>query len=163
MDGIPSCIPNSNANPVFSDHGDGTVTDNRTCLMWLKDADCVGQQAWTNVDTSAEVVGLINAASPDCADYMDDTYTDWRLPTIQELQSLVHYDYSSPAMSNAVGNSKWTTNGDAFSGVQTYYYWSSTTNADDLTTAWYVYLDSGYVSIYGKSLTNYVWPVRGGV
>lgn len=72
--------------------------------MWLKDAVCVGQKAWTSVDTSTEVVALINAAS--CDSYTGGTYTDWRLPTVQELQSLVHYNYYSPAMSNAVGNEK---------------------------------------------------------
>jgi hypothetical protein len=85
MDSIPSCILNSNANPVFSDNGDGTVTDNRTCLMWLKDADCVGQQVWGNVNASAEVVALINGAS--CDGYTVGTCTDWRLPTVKELQS----------------------------------------------------------------------------
>jgi hypothetical protein len=160
---IPSCTPSSAANSVFSDNGDGTVTDNRTCLMWLKDADCVGQRAWTDVDTSTEVVALINGAS--CDGYTGGTYTDWRLPTVQELQSLVHYGYYNPAMSNAAGDEQWNTgtpSDDAFSGVQTSNYWSSTTYVYDTADAWYVYLYYGVVYPNGKTSTYYVWPLRGG-
>jgi hypothetical protein len=161
LDNCPTCVPNSSASPVFTDNGNGTVTDNRTCLIWLKDADCVGQQQQTDVDTSAEVVTLVNAAS--CDGYTMGTFNDWRLPTIQELQSLVHYSYFSPAMSNATGNAKWTTDGDAFSGVQSNVYWSSTTYANDAANAWYVYLFNGVVYFDLKTYTLYVWPVRGGL
>jgi len=157
---IPSCIPNSSASPIFSDNGDGTVTDNRTCLVWLKDASCVGTNPWADVDTSTEVVTLIDAAT--CDDYTSGTFDDWRLPTVQELQSLVHYGYFNPAMSNTVGDAKWTTDGDAFSGVQTGSYWSSTTYADGTGYAWRVYLYGGYVYSVGKAYSYYVWPVRGG-
>jgi len=160
---IPSCTPNPSANPVFTDNGNGTVTDNRTCLMWLKDANCVGKQAWADVDTSVKVVDLINGAS--CDNYTDNTHTDWRLPTVQELQSLVHYTYLNPAMSNAAGTEKWntgTSDDDAFSVVQSNGYWSSTTYADGTDTAWYVYLGNGYVSNVDWTGTYYIWPVRGG-
>ena len=33
-------------NPRFTDNGDGTVTDNLTGLIWLKDANCFGQKTW---------------------------------------------------------------------------------------------------------------------
>jgi hypothetical protein len=156
----PSCTRNSSANPVFTGNSDGTVTDNRTCLIWLKDADCVGQQAWTDVDTSAKVVALIDAAS--CDNYTASTFNDWRLPTIQELASLVHYGYSSPAISNTTGNAKWTADGDAFSGVQSLSYWSSSIGAANTTFAWFVTLGSGKVSSSTKTSAKYVWPVRGG-
>ena len=158
-----SCTPNPSATPVFTDHENGTVTDHRTCLMWLKDADCVGTRAWADVDTSSELVTLINGVS--CDNYTDDTHTDWRLPTIQELQSLVHYTYVSPAMSNAAGTEKWntgTSGDDAFSGVQTNNYWSSTTSANNTSNAWYVDLGYGIVDDDGKTTTYYIWPVRGG-
>ena len=35
-------------DPRFTDNGDGTITDNLTGLMWLKDANCFGSQTWTN-------------------------------------------------------------------------------------------------------------------
>ena len=49
-----------------------------------------------------------------------------------------------------------------FTGVETYYYWSSTTIVDYPGFAWYVDLGNGSVRYGGyKSYTYYVWPVRG--
>jgi len=52
--------------------------------------------------------------------------------------------------------------GHPFTGVQSYYYWSSTTEASSTDLAWGVYLVSGDVSLGSKTFTSYVWPVRGG-
>ena len=41
-------------------------------------------------------------------------------------------------------------------------YWTSTTRADYTSVAWFVYLDNGVVGQHGKTITYYVWPVRGG-
>jgi hypothetical protein len=38
--GVPS------PNPRFSDTNDGTVKDNLTNLIWLKNAECFGLQTW---------------------------------------------------------------------------------------------------------------------
>ena len=68
-------------------------------------------------------------------------------------------------MSNAAGNEKWntgTSSDDAFSGVQASHYWSSTTAVNGATDAWYVTLFNGIVSTYDKTITYYVWPLRGG-
>ena len=51
---------------------------------------------------------------------------------------------------------------NAFSGVQTNNYWSSTTNADNTGNAWIVNLNNGNVNNNDKTNNNYVWPVRGG-
>ncbi len=37
----------------FLDNGDGTVTDCRTDLIWLKDANCFGIHDWTTAESSA--------------------------------------------------------------------------------------------------------------
>ena len=34
-------------NPRFTDNGVGTVTDNLTGLIWLKDANCFGPRDWS--------------------------------------------------------------------------------------------------------------------
>lgn len=35
-------------NPRFTDNGNGTVTDNLTGLIWLKDANCFGKRFWAD-------------------------------------------------------------------------------------------------------------------
>ena len=59
------------------------------------------------------------------------------------------------------GPGQWT-EGDPFTGVQSDYYWSSTTYAGNTDNAWFVYLGDGDVGDGDKTDTYYVWPVRGG-
>ena len=68
------------------------------------------------------------------------------------MQSLIDYGRSFPALPS----------GHPFMGVQSYYYWASTTNAGNPSSAWLVGLDFGYVGYNGKSSAYFVWPVRGG-
>jgi len=145
----------------YTDNGDGTVTDNRTGLIWLKNANCFGEQNWENaMQFAAQLAhgkcGLSDGSKP----------REWRLPTGDEWEMMIDKKYvksgwSQPALSNAAGTGKWE-EGDAFSSVQTGYYWSSTTLAGSTTSAWCVGLDGGSVYTGGKSITVYVWPVRGG-
>jgi hypothetical protein len=74
---------------------------------------------------------------------------------------MVDKRYSAPALSNAAGTGQWK-EGDAFSGVPTFYawYWSSTSKG--MSSAWYVFLFGGGVYSDGKTYSGYVWPVRGG-
>ncbi|HEC85885.1 MAG TPA: DUF1566 domain-containing protein [Thioploca sp.] len=110
----------------YIDTRDGTVIDNKTGLIWLKNANCVGTKYpsfdrdcssgdgkvnWQ--DAKAFVMGLNTGQFPEC----DANHTDWRLPTLQEMQSLVHYGFYNPAMSNAAGTAPWQEN-DAFSNVK---------------------------------------------
>ena len=133
----------------FTDNSDGTVTDELTGLIWMKNADCWGYQTWANA--LSKVAGL-NSGSETCSGYTSGTHTDWRLPTIKELESLVDIGHVSPALPS----------GHAFVGVQTDDYWSSSTRASNTSYAWYVALSYGYVNYYFKTYSNYVWPVRGG-
>ena len=86
---------------------------------------------------------------------------DWRLPNVKELQSLSDFAYYGPALSSALGTSQWSS-GNAFSGVHSNYYWSSTTDSSYTTSAWSVYLYNGNVNGGYKTNTYYVWPVRAG-
>ncbi len=126
-------------SPRFTDNGDGTVTDNLTGLMWTKNANIWGTVVW-------------NTAVDNCEGYSLAGYSDWRLPNLRELQSLIDYDRYNPALPS----------GYPFTGVQLAYYWSATTPAGSTTGAWYVGLYDG--NVYGnvKTYTTYVWPVRGG-
>jgi hypothetical protein len=157
-------------NPRFTKHGDGTVTDNLTGLMWLQDANCITTQysGFDNDDVAGdgkvtwqhalEFVAGINAGTyPNCC----AGHTDWWLPNVREMQSLVHYGFKNPAVPNTAGTGKWT-DGDPFDNVQPNLYWSSTTSESNASLAWRVHLNTGLVDAQKKTSWRYVWPVRGG-
>ena len=152
-------------NPRFVDNTDGTVTDKLTGLIWLRDARCedlagtdpVGRSIWTTALTAAAAL-----ASGTCGLTEGSSAGDLRLPSVNDLQSLIHYEYSYPALPDAEGTAKWS-EGDAFSGVQAEVYWSSTSNAASPTSAWVVHLRYGSVNDRFKSFISFVWPVRGGL
>jgi len=147
-------------NPRFTNNGDGTVTDNLTGLIWLRDANCSlfnGPQTWD------DAVNIIVQQLEDgyCGLSDDSSAGDWRLPNRRELLSLLDDGYYNPALSNTAGTGQWS-EGDPFYNVQSHYYWSSTTYAAFTGYGWYVYMGSG--DVYHSSGINsyYVWPVRGG-
>ncbi len=150
--------------PRFTDNGDGTVTDNLTGLIWLKDASCA-DLAGTDVDGGGNWTTALSAAaalsSGTCGLTDGSSAGDWRLPQVQELHSLIDYEFSLPALSDAAGTAQWT-EGDAFSGVQSEIYWSSTSLALFPWDAWDLVLTLGFVDSNAKSSTRFVWPVRGG-
>jgi len=84
-------------------------------------------------------------------------YTDWRLPNIKELQSIVNYGNVSPAIGETTGGGE-----EPFTNTQSFNYWSSTTYADYTGIAWYVYFGTGDVYLDDKTSSYYVRPVRGG-
>ncbi len=148
----PGTYPASDTgiNRGFTDNWDGTVTDNLTGLIWLKDAGCIGIRAWSVALT--QVSNLNSGTDFSCDSYTAGTFSDWRLPNVNELSSLVDPARSDPALPE----------GHPFAGVQSLNYWSSTTYAGDTSQAWDVLLGLGHVSSDFKTSTNYVWPVRGG-
>ncbi len=70
--------------PTYVDHGDGTITDTNTGLMWQQTPDFV------NKSTHAQALG--GAASFNLAGH-----TDWRLPSIKELYSLIDFRGIDPS------------------------------------------------------------------
>jgi len=143
-------------NPRFTDNGDGTVTDNLTGLIWLKNADCGGIMNWANALSYCS-----SLANGQCGLSDGSSQGDWRLPNVQEFRSLIDYGFYDPALSNAAGTAKWA-EGDAFSGVKNSVYWSSTTHAYYTDTAWEVHLNHGFAHDLNKLYRAFVWPVRGG-
>jgi len=134
-------------DPRFTDNGNGTVTDNLTNLIWLKDANCFGDRIWTDALEDANTL-----ADGSCGLTDGSVVGDWRLPNIRELQSLIDFDNFDPALPA----------GHPFSGVQSYYYWSSTTRASTGNQATNVHFASGYTQSGVKGVLDHVWPVRSG-
>ena len=137
-------------SPRFTDNSNDTVTDNLTGLMWLKNADAGNDCAGSDVGTETWANALLSAAACNTASFAG--HTDWRLPNLREMQSLIDYGRASPALPSDL----------PFTSVQSYYYWTSTTYAGNASLAWYVFLVTGFVDSDGKSSTYFVWPVRGG-
>lgn len=135
--------------PRFTDNGNGTVSDNLTGLMWTKDANLPnGTKTWQE---SLDYVAAMNAGT-----YTNYGYSDWRLPNVNELESLIN--------ANEGDNSTWL-NSQRFTSVQSYWYWSSTTSAWNTDYAFDIDMFCGSVSNYykSKSYNHYVWPVRAGL
>jgi len=142
--------------PRFTKNNNGTVTDNLTGLIWLENADCFSLRNWATALNDANTL-----ASAACGLSDGSSAGQWRLPSDQELATLVDYAFVNPAVPNTAGTGQWTA-GAPFTSVQSNYYWSSTTYAGNTTIAWYVSLNDGNVYTVSKASTYYVWPVRGG-
>jgi len=123
----------------FTVSGD-CVTDNLTGLMWVKEPDST-RMTWDNALTYANGLTL-------------GGYDDWRLPNVNELESLVNAGEPNTAT--------WLDT-QGFINVQPHYYWSSTTYANDTDHAWGVVdMDTGGVGNDSKAGTYFAWPVRAG-
>ncbi len=146
-------------NPRFTDNGNGTITDNLTCLIWDKNANRFGQRNWS---TALSDCNTLSDASSDLTD--SSGAGDWRLPNVRELQSLIHYGFVDPALPNTAGTGQHGEGGDTFNNVPSpSFYWSSTTLASDTVDAWGVTFFRGFVvSGGGKGFSSFVWCVRGG-
>ncbi|NOR68277.1 MAG: DUF1566 domain-containing protein [Methylomarinum sp.] len=145
------------ASPRFTS-STGTVTDNSTGLIWLENANCANaSRDWATALTdvaSLNSTGLMN--SNNCGDTSNagSHQTDWRLPNIKELLSLIDYQNDAPALPT----------GHPFSQVQpTAPYWSSTSSSFFTFEAFTVSLNIGQSFTSDKINSTFVWPVRGGL
>jgi hypothetical protein len=133
-------------NPRFTENGDGTVTDNLTGLIWLKNANCFGTSNWATALTDCNT---LNSGECDLTD--SSIEGDWRLPNRFELESLLDMSNYNPALPSS----------HPFTGVQSSAYWFGTSYAFYTDYAWLVYMDFGSVYYTSKTTLSYVWPVRG--
>jgi hypothetical protein len=131
----------------YSDNGNGTITDNRTGLMWIKDPQTIGD-AWSKQGNPAPMTWE-NALTL-CADLNFAGYDDWRLSTRTELVSIVDYGTYEPAINTTY-----------FPNTMSEHYWTSTKHPSIEKRAWFVYFYNGYVNVNNKASLYYVRPVRG--
>jgi len=107
----------------------GTVIDNRTGLEWQ--ADHVGLMTWQEAMAYAGGLG-----------------DGWRLPSVEELITLIDYGRANPATN--------------FPSHSVDILWSSSVLADDPSYAWIGYFSYGYVSYNVKNNYFHVRCVRRG-
>lgn len=125
----------------YTDNGDGTITDNLTGLMWLKD---------TNNYNSGNTQNWTSALSG-CESFTYATHTDWRLPNMKELFSIIKFEGAAPFINTTY-----------FLNTVSGYYWTSTTYVPSDGNAVIVNFSNGDVSNDSKTTVYYVRPVRGG-
>ncbi len=149
-------------DPRFTVASSGTgtvVTDNLTGLMWAGDptltAPC-SSATTTTWQGALDYAACLNANS-----YLE--HNDWRLPNVNELESLVHAEFTKETTCSGActTNAAWL-NSLGFSNVQATHYWSSSTYASLKSVAWIVHMQIGYVPAFNKTDNYCVWPVRGG-
>jgi len=148
---------------VYVPNGDGTVTDRRTGLTWEKlsnDGDSLHDV--DNTYTWAEAFDKIAALNSSSF----ANRTDWRLPNVNELQSLVDYGAVDPAVSSAfhfpIQCAQPGCTVITCSCTASFNYWSSTTYENGPGNAWLVDFFDGHVIAFVKNYDYHVRAVRGG-
>ncbi len=150
--------------PRFTTNGDTTLTDNLTGLVWAPNGvaptieSCAGEpMTWPQAFVYVACLNSIN--------YLG--HNDWRVPNINELESLVHLGFSEETCGETFcdTNAAWL-NTQGFQNVtHTYSYWSSTTYAGYPDWAWIIRMYNcagGPVNVNKNTFpNNHVWPVRG--
>jgi hypothetical protein len=178
------------ADTRFVDNADGTITDHQTGLTWekkcaacggLHDVDhrypwegsCSGSGAPCQTDETCAGGETCEAADDQDTDrtifeWADDLneaqfagHTDWRVPSIAELETLRDLTTFDPAIDPAFHRSACAdVTNPVCSRTFSSNYWSATNLAGNPGNAWDVNFDDGSVGDSGKSGTSFVRAVR---
>lgn len=135
----------------YRDNTDGTVTDVQTGLQWMcfslgqewKGGTCAGEAKMYTWQQALDAAAALNRRG-----YAG--HRDWRVPTIDELKTLI--DQSGYPTINQL----------AFPNTPPQWYWSSSAYANYPTDAWGVHFSSGNDYVGSKSYDHYARLVRGG-
>ena len=119
----------------LADNGDGTVTDFDTGLVWQQQDDNI-------MRTQGNAISYCNGLAL-------DGKSDWRLPQIKELTSIVDYRVTDPSIDDAL-----------FPGTNLSSYWSASSFASNSADAWNVDFGFGFVFASVKTDSRYVRCVR---
>ncbi len=139
-------IPKPVKSGRFIDNGDGTVTDTKTNLMWVKNGwriDLVSSKTWWD-------------AKKICSKFRKGGYTDWKVPSKREWRSLIDKSMQWPAMVEPnpfiniiVRMPYWTRNS-----------WTKKSPGAYSSRAYIVMLHSGNFYHQNKRERAFIFPVR---
>ncbi|MBI3146887.1 MAG: DUF1566 domain-containing protein [Betaproteobacteria bacterium] len=136
----------------YNDHGNGTVTHNKTGLMWKRCAEAASELWDGSTCTGSAATYTWAAALTKAKDSSFAGYSDWRLPNKKELESIVETCGYNPAINTTFFPNTPTS----------FYFWTATSYAPNVAYAWIVIFSYGDLHAYGKANTNYARLVRGG-
>ena len=127
-------VPSTTLSSSFIDHDDGTVTDSKTGLMWMK---CPLGQSGNDCATGSANTYTWQEALDAADGYSFAGYNDWRLPNIKELRSIVEQRCYDPAINLAV-----------FPATSSWIFWSASPFAGYSGHAWVVLFTDGFAAHY---------------
>jgi hypothetical protein len=128
----------SNASYI-QDNSSNTVLDTTRLIMWQNDNDAKNLKlTWKDAINYCENnVTLVG-------------YSDWRMPNINELITIIDINRAGIAIDNSFNNI--SDNG--------FKYWSSTSYIDSLENAWLIHFQKGQIQTSIKTANNYIRCVR---
>jgi hypothetical protein len=151
------CLQPAFATPTtpssdFEAYDDGTVKHKLTGLIWMR---CAMGQTWDKATASCTGTAATytwNAAMALKSDFAGKS--DWRLPNIAELQTIVERENYNPAINTIIFPNTPT---NVFA-----QFWSSSRYTGNNFSSWDVYFGEGMVGWDGKGINFFVRLVRGG-
>ncbi len=152
----PAGYPRTTPNSDFTAAGNGMVQHTPTGLIWKRCAEgqswdgttCAGTAAEYTWQQAFERVDAVNAVA---AGTENLGQTDWRVPNINELQSLVEEGCTNP-----------TINLTEFPKTPESGFWSASPVAGYSDYAWYVHFNGGLDGWGRRSVVGHVRLVRAG-
>ena len=132
----------------FIPHGDGTVTHLKTGLMWKR---CSEGKSWINGTCSgSELLFTWGGALTRAESSTFANYSDWRLPNIKELASILERSCFGPTMNNEIFP------------YQEGSLWSSSPSTNSSAEAWCVFIYYGDIVLSSRTDFYSIRLVRGG-
>ena len=141
---------------ILTSNADGTISDENTTLMWevkgisdsspdpSKPNDPDNTYNWSELPA---LIALLNANSY-------GGYTDWRLPTVKELETILDLSIAEPGP---------TTNTTLFQNCRAGSYWTSDIDIDNPAMAWAIDFSNTLDNITAITDKLHVRAVRGGM
>lgn len=120
----------------FIDHGDGKALDTHTGIFWSKGLCGLPETTWEGA--LERVAGIGDGV---CGHTDGSVPGMWRLPTVKEMKSLLHYGESTHAL----------TPDHPFNIEESGVYWTSTTDASNPNNAYTVNMNTGEVHSVPKT------------